>query len=1064
MKKRSILTVICALMCAFSIGASSCSALEGLLGGESASQTDSIVTSEKPTTSESPSASEEPETSEEPGASETPETSETPDTSEDPGTSETPETPSTPAQVKLAVTSPENGEEVFPYVDEAKAFLQAGAGADVANYYEKMDNAYAPVTLKWSLSGRGTSKILVEYATKADYSDAITVEVGGSTRSIDVYNLYKATNYYLRVTAKNSKGETLGQAESRFTTTSLGPRVMKVDGICNVRDLGGFESSLGKTIQQGIAYRGGALKDGNVKLENGNWLALTEDGKKYMSEVMGIKGELDFRNESESGIKLKDGSLIPGAKLTYITAGGYQDIFKGNAGSGQKEVYRKIFSYFANKDNYPLYIHCTAGADRTGTVSYILQAFLGMSELECNQNYEFTSFSWYGLRGESDPHNGIRYKEMKEMLQTYTGATLQEKAENYLLSIGVTETELANIKAIFFGEVEITPPSDDVTPPAETARLTMTAPSGEVFPYVDKAKQYLQAGAGADVGDYFVNVDNPQVPITVEWEAEGIKASKYLVEYATNENFTDALAVEVRGTASAVDLYNLYKATTYYVRISALDAQGDVIKKDYGEFYTTSLGPRVMNIEGVHNVRDLGGYETSLGKTIVQGIAYRGGSLTDPPKDNHFSNNITEAGKKYMSEGMGIKAELDFRTPEESGVVGGSVIPGAELTYITLGGYTSAFGSVAYRKFFSYLADENNYPLYYHCTGGADRTGTVTFMLHALLGVSELECIQGFAFTTYSIYGYRAAEGRLYWEEFQDMIARLKAFDGDTFQEKAENYVLSLGVTELEIYNIKAIFFGEPTKAAVNVPTSYIQGVDGDFEMSVTGKKTPAKVYFGTESVDFTYADSKIIVTADAIPNLYNGTVEGKVVFTDNSEATFATTWVLVDVRASSLINFMSDGKVTLTDNKVLLFSDGAVGYGKTVMVNMSTTTVEKTQGGFRIFIGSYGFECRGGELRPYSLDSNGVMKEVMRDGGMGLSATILNEGATLYMNVSFINDKPVLTVIVEKNHVMTVHTYTFANRLANEITDGNAKLGFWIRTDAVTSLTVYNETAWANK
>ena len=1059
MKKRSILTAICALMCAFSIGASSCSALEGLLGGESASQTDSIVTSEKPTTSESPSASEEPETSEDPGTSEDPETSETPETSEAPGTSETPETPSTPAQVKLAVTSPENGEEVFPYVDEAKAFLQAGAGADVANYYEKMDNAYAPVTLKWSLSGRGTSKILVEYATKADYSDAITVEVGGSTRSIDVYNLYKATNYYLRVTAKNSKGETLGQAESQFTTTSLGPRVMNVEGICNVRDIGGFESSLGKTIQQGIAYRGGALKDNNSKLANGEWLELTDEGKRMMSEVMGIRGELDLRNENESGIKVSDGSLIPGAKLTYITAGGYEDIFHKEGGG---KVYREIFKYLADKNNYPVYFHCTAGADRTGSVAYLLQAFLGMSELECHQNFAFTSFSIYGIRGSHSGagSNATRYWNMVNMLNEFEGANLQEKAENLLLYIGVTQAELDNIKAIFFGEVEITPPSNDET----TATLTMTAPSGEVFPYVEKARQYLAAGEGADVGDYYVDVDNPQVPITVEWEAEGITASKYLVEYATNENFTDALAVEVRGTASAVGLYNLYKATTYYVRISALDEQGDVIKKDYGEFYTTSLGPRVMDIEGVHNVRDLGGYETSLGKTIVQGIAYRGGSLTNPPKDSHFNNDITEAGKKYMSEGMGIKAELDFRTPEESGVVGGSVIPGAELTYITLGGYTSAFGSVAYRKFFSYLADENNYPLYYHCTGGADRTGTVTFMLHALLGVSELECIQGFAFTTYSIYKYRAAEGQLYWKEFQDMVARLKAYEGDTFQEKAENYVLSLGVTELEIYNIKAIFFGEPTKAAVSAPTSYIQGVDGDFEISVTGKKTPAKVYFGTEAVDFTYADNKIIVTADAIPNLYNGTVEGKVVFTDNSEVTFATTWVLVDVRASSLINFMSDGKVTLTDNKALLFSDGAVGYGKTVMVNMSTTTVEKTLGGFRVFIGSYGFECRGGEMRPYSLDANGTMKEVMRDGGLGLSNTIMNEGATLYMNVSFINDKPVLTIIVEKDKVMTAHTYTFANRVANEITDGNAKLGFWIRTDAVTSLTVYHETAWANK
>jgi hypothetical protein len=115
------------------------------------------------------------------------------------------------------------------------------------------------------------------------------------------------------------------------------------------------------------------------------------------------------------------------------------------------------------------------------------------------------------------------------------------------------------------------------------------------------------------------------------------------------------------------------------------------------------------------------------------------------------------------------------------------------------------------------------------------------------------------------------------------------------------------------------------------------------------------------------------------------------------------------------------------------------------------------------MLIGSYGFECRGGELRPYTLDANGTMKEVARDTGMGLSATLLNNGATLYMSVEIVGETAVLTLSVEGNTTYD-YTYVFAKRVANEISSENAKMGFWIRTDAVTSLTVYNETAWANR
>ena len=52
-----------------------------------------------------------------------------------------------------------------------------------------------------------------------------------------------------------------------------------------------------------------------------------------------------------------------------------------------------------------------------------------------------------------------------------------------------------------------------------------------------------------------------------------------------------------------------------------------------------------------------------------------------------------------------------------------------------IGGYTPIFGIAA-------IADENRYPVYIHCTGGADRTGTLAFLINALLGVGEDDLIR----------------------------------------------------------------------------------------------------------------------------------------------------------------------------------------------------------------------------------------------------------------------------------------------------------------------------------
>ena len=335
--------------------------------------------------------------------------------------------------------------EVFPYIENAKKYLQAGADANVQDYFVKVDNPQAPVQIVWDYSGKEAQKFLVEYATGEDFADGISVEISGEKRCVEVYNLYKASDYFVRVTAFDENGEVLESAKGAFQTTSLGPRVMNFDGIFNARDLGGYKTLDGKTVLQGVAFRGGALT-----VPPGEWdykSELSEEGKRCMGETLGIKAELDFRPEKETGRIFAEGSVIPGANFTGILADGYEKIFI----EPYSEGYRKVFSYLADEGNYPLYMHCTAGADRTGTVSLLLLAFLGVDELVCRQDYAFTSFSVYGLRGEYVGENAGRYREMWRLLQSFDGGTLREKTRNYLLSIGVTETELLSIEEIFLG-------------------------------------------------------------------------------------------------------------------------------------------------------------------------------------------------------------------------------------------------------------------------------------------------------------------------------------------------------------------------------------------------------------------------------------------------------------------------------------------------------------------------------------------------------------------------------------------------------------------------------------
>ena len=103
---------------------------------------------------------------------------------------------------------------------------------------------------------------------------------------------------------------------------------------------------------------------------------------------------------------------------------------------------RALFADLADPNNYPMYLHCTYGRDRTGTICYLLEALLGVSDTDLRREYELTTFAYGSVASED-------FAAFVTGIDVMEGSTTQEKVENYLLSIGVTPEEIESIRSIF---------------------------------------------------------------------------------------------------------------------------------------------------------------------------------------------------------------------------------------------------------------------------------------------------------------------------------------------------------------------------------------------------------------------------------------------------------------------------------------------------------------------------------------------------------------------------------------------------------------------------------------
>lgn len=285
-------------------------------------------------------------------------------------------------------------------------------------------------------------------------------------------------------------------------------------------------------------------------------------------------------------------------------------------------------------------------------------------------------------------------------------------------------------------------------------------------------------------------------PLPIHLDLSDLSQDCTKVEVSESEDFSPALLFPV--TEGQAEIYNLKIGTTYYYR--AVEADGRRSRTE--RFQTESIGPRNLYIDGVTNARDLGGYETALGR-IRQGLLYRTAKLNQN-KASTPTPLITEEGIKTMKEVLQVKSEIDLRKSEnnEIGSLTGSVL-GEGVHYYNLPmGYDNVLteNEGALRDFFALLADEKNYPIFFHCSIGTDRTGYSAFLILSLLGADTNVITKDYLFSNFGLIGgSRSASNVL---GFSFFLALQK---GSSPMEKAENYLIKIGVTREEIDSIRRI-------------------------------------------------------------------------------------------------------------------------------------------------------------------------------------------------------------------------------------------------------------------
>ena len=321
--------------------------------------------------------------------------------------------------VEDGVALPRFDEEVLLCSDEAKRVYDGQL---------KIENAvaigapYRPFVFEYRLENASGTLRLSEDSSFADTKE---YSLDKDKTSVSIDNLKTAATYHYQV-------EVSGKQYSGTFQTAASNRFVSVPGVENLRDIGGYQTLDGKIVRQGLLIRGCEL-DG---LKNEDYFLADEDIA-AVQQTFGFVYDLDLRSPE---IVEGDYQSRLGVDHQFYDAPTYAQIFRPE----YQDSLREIFADLADPDKYPMYLHCTWGRDRTGTVVLLLQGLLNVSEEDLMQEYRLTGYVTPAVATNN------KMDTVFTQLGAYEGDTLQEKIVSYLTTtVGVTQKEIESIQSIF---------------------------------------------------------------------------------------------------------------------------------------------------------------------------------------------------------------------------------------------------------------------------------------------------------------------------------------------------------------------------------------------------------------------------------------------------------------------------------------------------------------------------------------------------------------------------------------------------------------------------------------
>lgn len=321
--------------------------------------------------------------------------------------------------VDEGVALPRFEQEVLLCSEEAK---QVYDGEMALQSAVAAGSPYRPFVFEYQLDNASGTLLLSE---DSDFADAKQYDLDKEKSSISIDNLKTGTTYHYRV-------EVSGKQYSGTFQTAASNRYLSVPGLENLRDIGGYQTLDGKTVRQGLLIRGCEL-DG---IKNEDYFLADEDVP-AVQETFGFVYDLDLRSpeifEGEYRSRL-------GVDHQFYDAPTYAQIFR----TEYQDSLRRIFADLADPGHYPMYLHCTWGRDRTGTVVLLLQGLLNVSQEDLMHEYRQTGYVTPAVATNN------KMDTVFTQLGAYEGDTLQEQIINYLTTtVGVTQEEITSIQSIF---------------------------------------------------------------------------------------------------------------------------------------------------------------------------------------------------------------------------------------------------------------------------------------------------------------------------------------------------------------------------------------------------------------------------------------------------------------------------------------------------------------------------------------------------------------------------------------------------------------------------------------